>query len=882
MTARFSSGWQRTAWLVAAASVCLAAGSGSGPGVSPARSQSGNPDDAFASRHPRLLFQATELPALRARVRDGGVDDAAYAFIRSRYTEHYLGAPFDSLLLNDFALEQVVNIGLCTYLEDAPDPAAIELGRALTLHIARNWEVDTDPFGTSLRLRAISLGFDMFFADATPAERQELREEAKRYINYMTTNLNYDIWRRRPYVSNKTAMVSGALGLAGIAFQDEIDASYTTAARNMADIMFTAWRDSHLTDGAYREGGLYIGWSLRNLIYYFAARERFDGFDYAQDPTLRAVESWMPYELDPRGRARLNNIQDQTDYFLPLARHTTYWSWAQHEWGSGIAAYMWDRAVGVYGADLGDESDHAATVLWHTGVPPVNPGDLLPRSRVWPDRGLFYYRSGWPDGASSGDVSFSFYSGAFQGGHAQEDQNQFTLAVYGEKLILDHGAGSQAKQSEAHNIIRIDGQGQHNAGSSIGTDGNLASYITSSFADVVTGDATLAYSTHSPYNNAGVPYAWSNWSWGLTGANPVQKAVRRVLAVHEPGTSPYFVVEDDIRKDDAAHRYDWCVHLPLDATIDAQAEPVTVDAGAARLGIHTLHPPRASLVTSLAAFDNYSEDPNSRLLTVTANGVEPRFTMLLLPTRIGGGEPGVVTTATAWGSRCEIAWNGVDADVVFVRGPMTPDGPVKLGESLTLAGHAASLETDAELGVVRARDGKLAGYVLAEATVLARGAEPIVVLEDGPASLVYDGEFVHVDHENAQFRIRAEGVAGVRYRGDPVPVVMRDGFWTNVGVTAVGDTPAGGRLSVRAFPNPFNPSVRISFENPARGPVRGVLYDAAGRRVATLVSGVLAAGAHAVEWDGREAGGAAAASGVYFLRVHAGGLQESIKLVLLR
>jgi flagellar hook assembly protein FlgD len=49
-----------------------------------------------------------------------------------------------------------------------------------------------------------------------------------------------------------------------------------------------------------------------------------------------------------------------------------------------------------------------------------------------------------------------------------------------------------------------------------------------------------------------------------------------------------------------------------------------------------------------------------------------------------------------------------------------------------------------------------------------------------------------------------------------------------------------------------------------------------------LADDVYEAGAHAVEWDGRDAHGRAVASGVYFARLEAGDRSESRRIVLLR
>lgn len=97
------------------------------------------------------------------------------------------------------------------------------------------------------------------------------------------------------------------------------------------------------------------------------------------------------------------------------------------------------------------------------------------------------------------------------------------------------------------------------------------------------------------------------------------------------------------------------------------------------------------------------------------------------------------------------------------------------------------------------------------------------------------------------------------------------------------EAPAAPRaLAVSATPNPFNPSTELRFALPAAGAVQLRVYDARGARVATLVQGVLQPGAHVARWNGRTDAGAAAASGVYFARLEAGGAAAHVKLLLLK
>jgi hypothetical protein len=74
-----------------------------------------------------------------------------------------------------------------------------------------------------------------------------------------------------------------------------------------------------------------------------------------------------------------------------------------------------------------------------------------------------------------------------------------------------------------------------------------------------------------------------------------------------------------------------------------------------------------------------------------------------------------------------------------------------------------------------------------------------------------------------------------------------------------------------ATPNPFNPGTRIDFALARAADISLSVYDARGREIARLAEGPWPAGAHAVTWRGRDAGGAPVASGAYLARLHVRG-----------
>jgi hypothetical protein len=72
-------------------------------------------------------------------------------------------------------------------------------------------------------------------------------------------------------------------------------------------------------------------------------------------------------------------------------------------------------------------------------------------------------------------------------------------------------------------------------------------------------------------------------------------------------------------------------------------------------------------------------------------------------------------------------------------------------------------------------------------------------------------------------------------------------------------------------PNPFPTEARIRFQQARPGPLRLTVHDAQGRIVRVILDHTLPAGAHDVRWDGRNAIGREAGSGVYFFRLSAPG-----------
>ena len=83
--------------------------------------------------------------------------------------------------------------------------------------------------------------------------------------------------------------------------------------------------------------------------------------------------------------------------------------------------------------------------------------------------------------------------------------------------------------------------------------------------------------------------------------------------------------------------------------------------------------------------------------------------------------------------------------------------------------------------------------------------------------------------------------------------------------------------TLRAAPNPFNPTTEIEFALPRSGHVSLRILDVAGREVARLVDGVQDAGAHRAVFEARNV-----PSGVYVAVLRGAGIELTERLVLLK
>ncbi len=84
------------------------------------------------------------------------------------------------------------------------------------------------------------------------------------------------------------------------------------------------------------------------------------------------------------------------------------------------------------------------------------------------------------------------------------------------------------------------------------------------------------------------------------------------------------------------------------------------------------------------------------------------------------------------------------------------------------------------------------------------------------------------------------------------------------------------------YPNPFNPITTITYSLPVPSHVNISVYNVLGQKVITLEKGWVNTGNHQTLWNGRDAGGNAVSSGLYFYSLEAENFRQIKKMLFLK
>jgi hypothetical protein len=176
----------------------------------------------------------------------------------------------------------------------------------------------------------------------------------------------------------------------------------------------------------------------------------------------------------------------------------------------------------------------------------------------------------------------------------------------------------------------------------------------------------------------------------------------------------------------------------------------------------------------------------------------------------------------------------------------------------------------------------------------------ILFIPEGHQPQIHEGDFWLIFH----WRINSPGSPGVgvdtfspdfrskRYTDSTgwLSVPSADFIMRVFGVSMISDiaeNPDGeifplGFTLMGNFPNPFNSTTEIRFLASISDYITLDIFDITGRKVKTLMDGVVQVGESKVLWDGVDDTGNSVSSGIYFYRLEAGNYCQTEKMVLIK
>jgi len=234
---------------------------------------------------------------------------------------------------------------------------------------------------------------------------------------------------------------------------------------------------------------------------------------------------------------------------------------------------------------------------------------------------------------------------------------------------------------------------------------------------------------------------------------------------------------------------------------------------------------------------------------------------------------------------------GIDmSDVTFMISYLYMSGPAPCDcETMVKMSESTMLSLDTEFSE---------GYTIltlnSEAEIMALEVEVEGKIPSSPTCLSQLGLEIFSGHDNNSSRVALFDVNGnlmiepgqvLKFEGKvsimSAMAVDGDGFTQVVKVDDNSLLPKDFVFN-QNYPNPFNPATTFSFALPEDAAVRLEIYNILGQKVTTVINERLTAGRHEVVWNGTDANGGSAASGIYFAKFKAGSFTSTKKLSLLK
>ncbi|GEM_PF-4222953 len=792
--------------------------------------------NAQTRTHPYLFFSSSDISNIRARANDiESPSHELWELILNKEANYYLTEQKGAELLSNFqSHENIYSLALAyiisqdsVYLESLK--VFLWYGQNTSKYYGdQKGLLDPERSGNDfyfwLGARKIigeCLVYDLLYNDFTPQERTSIKDAIFRDLNNAHMRYNevqiplrtaaLNSYNNKHY-GNALAVWGSALAIAAMTFYGDPD--YPEAASDLDSMrsrIITA-DDSYLkryfVEGANFEGVVYSFLGIDRVLMMMYILSRFDNVDYFNRPDIYniivKIPDWWAYEVYPQPR-------------LPYQRIFNYISASgpSFDWQSGLLSglliiggkynlplcqWIFENTIQTIPNLLYEEHYYSSlgraetpvlftAFLSYNGLQSIEPSLILPKSKIWYERGLVYCRTSnmW---ASYDDIQLSVeghqmvnpITGIYSKGHSHPDKNHFTLTAYGQDFIIENGYAG------LHNYILIDDKQQARCPPAPYDAQPSASnllLISSNKIDYIHGDATDAFNHlywqgifEAPYP----PYFVKditdpNFAPYL---NPVENAQRYFNFIKETNGLPnYVIIADDIKKDPNAHKYEWIVYTPWSESDNILFNENSVIINGIenpenKLFIHYYNISPSLITPHVHTLESYQSTYESAtsLMQVSNNvhridlqipqTVNPYFHIMLLPYKPGIEQPSMVTSVTATnGSILKSTWNNYTDYSIFKH-----EGIV----------NSQEVSTDAKLSFIReANSQSVVSYSVCDGSSLSYKNIELVDLNGVEAFVSWDGSTIDIRGSNiSEYRCYAPMAIDVRINGTSVNI-YRDG-----------------------------------------------------------------------------------------------------------
>ncbi len=671
---------------------------------------------SLAGEHPCLLFSSSDVNFIRERIQSG-TPQMAWDELLNHQGAHYLHHdPWIGGSRGRHEYNCVAKLGFL-YLIDEDPVMADSFGNRAVYGICDSIYFKVQPTSPevthgsgplddildySAMLSGFAFCYDYCYDLMSDSLRQVFRDTIKsrmdmierRHLGMSCGPAVDDYW------NNTSAQANGALGLGVIVLDGEMvqgeiydgEARWDTCVVKINRYL----QELFDTDGSGFEGCLYSSFGLSGVVPFMEALKRKTGQDMFQENEgiLSKMSDWFAYEVLPE-KHKYNNLSES--FYWDFDPH-----WSEHVDGHWGYSLCWGPLEGIYNEpvlnwtfknlidfdDINRRTSECGSLpliilKYNDDLASEDPVERLPLSKHFQGRGLVYFRTGWgPE-----EIMFSLECGPAYNpatGHYSVrnfhcDKNHFTLYAYGERFAIDTGKKYGAPRN--HNVILIDGQGQCCEYAPWMTAGMIEEQVSGSFCDYVHGDATDAYNRMWIVDGHGGARDTTVFN------NPVLNADRMVTFVRGDGLPPYFVIADDINKDNAVHQYQWLLHTKSGNWFDWSGNPIVLHGSHNDMNIHVISPSdfyttQSMYVPEFTPSPLFGEDslpPDTTqsmhpILRIKCDTINPYCQIVLFPHKAGLEDPTVTAEPITNGRCAKLAWSTTtDYNILKTTGVISED-----------------------------------------------------------------------------------------------------------------------------------------------------------------------------------------------------------------